>query len=129
MPPAMRRMSPRYPWALRICAAWPQRTPAAQCSTSWVPGLGAALAFKRRELKQALAGGSLPTALSEAWSREWSATRSQGEDNQAFLRHSVRNMNLLMENMKRLLGDAPLYGAKGTSTQASASGKVVEAKY
>ena len=93
-------------------------------------GLGAALQHKRRELKMALQGETLSAELSAAWSQAWAETRRQCEENQAFLKHSVRNMGLLVDNLKRLMGDdTPLYSNKGTPAQAGNTAKVVEAKY
>lgn len=64
-----------------------------------------------------------------AWRAEWKQTRKQAERSQFFLKHSQRNLGSLIENWRRLLGETPLYSAKGRKVDAPSTGKVFEAKY
>lgn len=78
----------------------------------------------------------LPADLAETWKakrKEWLAVWKQAceetERNQQFLKHSQRNLTRLIENWRRLMGEAPLYSAKGQKVEASTAGKVFEAKF
>jgi hypothetical protein len=62
------------------------------------------------------------------WQAEWTQIRKQAERSQFFLKHSQKNLGSLIENWRRLLGESPLYSAKGTKVDASTTGKVFEAK-
>ncbi len=63
------------------------------------------------------------------WLKVWESSRDNCERNQKFMRHSLKNMGLLLENLKRLLGENSLYSAKGTRVDLPNHGKVVEASY
>jgi len=63
------------------------------------------------------------------WLKIWKATSQTCETNQIFLGHSLRNLGLLVDNLKRLFGEQPLYTAKGAKAEAGSSGKVVEARF
>jgi FlgN protein len=104
----------------------------------------AALARKRIEIKRALEvrfGSLEPEALAtEAWVQiwnqkkatwlnSWEALRKHAEENQEFLKHSLRNLDRLSENLKRLFGELTLYSAKGTRVDLKHEGNVVRAKY
>ncbi len=65
----------------------------------------------------------------QAWKGEWEKTRQQAERSQFFLKHSQRNLGTLIEHWRRLLGEAPLYSAKGRKVDVSSTGKVFQAKY
>lgn len=64
-----------------------------------------------------------------AWLKHWEETIRLIESNQRFLKHSLKNFDLLADNLKRLLGQQPLYSAKGLRVDSMKLGKMVEAKY
>lgn len=65
----------------------------------------------------------------QEWIKNWDETTKLVEANQRFLKHSLRNFDLLADNLKRLLGEQPLYSAKGQKVDLSSPGKMVEGKY
>ena len=66
---------------------------------------------------------------SEEWNAVWESVRSDCDSNQKFIKHSMRNLGLLVENLKRLFGQHATYSAQGKRIEQNSSGKVVEAKY
>ena len=63
------------------------------------------------------------------WKLNWEKVQVQCEANQKFIRHSMKNLGLLVDNLKRLFGQHPTYSASGKKVDASISGNVVEARY
>ena len=63
------------------------------------------------------------------WLEAWTETCKQAERSQLFLQHSQRNLGRLIENWRRLIGEAPLYSAKGQKVDNKSTGRVFEAKY
>jgi flagellar biosynthesis/type III secretory pathway chaperone len=106
-----------------------------------------ALVRKRRELKDyvrlrygldkvSLYGDRLEAEAREDWlAREarwrarWADVRETVRRNQDFLRHSLKNLTALADNLKRCLGEPSLYSAKGTRVEMQTEGKVVAASY
>jgi hypothetical protein len=108
--------------------------------------LGRALAATRRHLRDAARawGGAgedeIPARLEGddrvLWSRRraewlarWNEIRIACERNQRLLKHSLRNLGMLVENFKRLIGDKPTYSAKGTRVDSPFEGKVIEGRF
>ena len=65
----------------------------------------------------------------EAFFKSWREVYALCEQNQRFIQHSLKNMGLIVENLKRLFGDNSLYSAAGKRVESQAPGKVVEARY
>lgn len=63
------------------------------------------------------------------WLKVWNETTRVCETNQMFLRHSLRNLGVLVDHLKRLFGDQPLYTAKGSKADSNQQGKVVEKSF
>lgn len=75
---------------------------------------------------------SVATVLEEEqrrWERSWSKLMSHAQDSQDFLKHSLRNVDLLLENVRRLFRVHTVYDAKGNRVDGPTSGKVVEGCY
>jgi FlgN protein len=104
----------------------------------------AALARKRNDIKRALEarfGSLVPEMTADpewceiwkekkvAWTSSWEALRKHAEENQEFLKHSLRNLDRLSENLKRLFGELTLYSSKGTRVDLKHEGNVVRVKY
>ncbi len=68
-------------------------------------------------------------AKRQEWLSVWKQACEQTQRNQEFLKHSQRNLTRLIDNWRRLVGEAPLYSAKGQKVEASTTGKVFEAKF
>lgn len=64
-----------------------------------------------------------------AWQRAWTEVYSLCEQNQRFLKHSLRNLGLMLDHFKRLIGEKPTYSAKGTRVDKPFEGKVIEGRY
>jgi hypothetical protein len=94
-------------------------------------GLIAALAAKKAELRlaQAQRNESLTDDARTEWSSAWELMRDRCEENQRFMRHSLRNMECLLDNIKHLMGRSSLYSSKGKRVDMVSEGKVVTAKY
>lgn len=63
------------------------------------------------------------------WLRTWEQLKVYCETNQGFLAHSLKNLDLMTENLKRLFHQQSLYNAKGSRVEAKAQGTVVQASY
>lgn len=97
------------------------------------------LAEKRRQLRELIGNREEGVLTSRdwtqeqiAWERDWKQMRLQCEQNQEFMKHSLRNLEMLSDNLMRLLGQLTLYSRKGTKIDLSVhrpSGKVVEGSY
>ena len=65
----------------------------------------------------------------ESWLVAWEEVRGEADRNLRLLRHSLRNMEKIVGNIKILLGQAPTYTNRGKKISARSEGKVVEVKY
>ena len=65
----------------------------------------------------------------EAWVQSWDRLRKTCESNQEFLKHSLRNLDMLAENLTRLFGLHSVYSNKGTRVERRPHGNVVEGSY
>ncbi len=65
----------------------------------------------------------------EEWIQTWDRLRRTCESNQEFLKHSLRNLDLLAENLTRLFGLHSVYSNKGTRVERKPHGNVVEGSY
>lgn len=97
------------------------------------------VAARRRELKalqaqmpaEALASPQWQAAQGE-WSASWNRMRQHCEENQEFLQHSLKNLEMISDNLLRLVGQLSLYNNKGSKIDLSVhrpAGKVVEGTY
>lgn len=92
--------------------------------------LGRQLA-EQRKLFSALAHevGELPEKWTERWSPAWAGIESQCRENQKFIQHSLRNLGLIVDNLKRLFGERSTYSPTGKKQETTSSGKMTEASY
>lgn len=65
----------------------------------------------------------------QAWSDSWTKLRNTCEANQRFLKHSLKNLSFLVENLKRSLGDHSVYSAQGKRVDMGQAGKMLTARY
>ncbi len=65
----------------------------------------------------------------EEWVQAWERLRRTCESNQEFLKHSLRNLDMLAENLTRLFGLHSVYSNKGTRVDRKPHGNVVEGSY
>ena len=79
---------------------------------------------------------SLSVSLQAPWQhvlQELKETQIQlqniAQSNQKFLKHSLKNLSLIVDNLKRLFGDQPLYSQQGKKVEGPQSGRMVEASY
>ena len=97
------------------------------------------LSAKRFEVKSA-ASLLLPASLLDSswklaqakWLSHWEQMRTRCEENQNLIRHSLRNLDMISDNLMRLLGQLTLYNNKGSKIDLSVhkpSGTVVEGAY
>lgn len=63
------------------------------------------------------------------WQLQWAETYSICEQNQRFLKHSLRNMGMMLDHFKRLIGEKPTYSAKGQRVDKPFEGKVTAGRY
>jgi len=63
------------------------------------------------------------------WSQSWAELRKVCEYNQQFINHSMKNLDRLVENLKRLLGQHATYSPKGKRIDQNSQGSVVEGRY
>lgn len=63
------------------------------------------------------------------WRTEWSQLREAVRSNQDFLKHSLKNLTTLGDNLRRCLGEPSIYSAKGARVDLQTEGKVVAASY
>jgi flagellar biosynthesis/type III secretory pathway chaperone len=69
------------------------------------------------------------TLLNENWNKTWQKLYDCCSENQRFLRHSLRNLDRLSENLSRLFGILSTYSNKGTRVDTKPQGNVVEGRY
>lgn len=105
------------------------------------------LGRKRRELREYLrlrfdvstaeeATDRFPEEFAQEWAERaaqwrelWEMTRKECVRNQQFLEHSVRNIGLLVDNLKHVFGEGSVYGNKGQKVDMKRQGKVLQGKY
>jgi|688.fasta_scaffold356719_3 hypothetical protein len=63
------------------------------------------------------------------WQEVWSELSKKCESNQGLLKHSLKNLDLLLGNLKQLFGNPGLYNQSGKRRDLSSSGKVIEGRY
>lgn len=78
----------------------------------------------------------LPVPVRETWDLTYSELKKSqlevqalAEANQRFLRHSLKNLGLIVDNLKRLFGLTTLYSPQGKKVDGPQSGRMVEASY
>lgn len=90
--------------------------------------LGRQLTLRRKEFSQlAKELGTIPENWKERWQPEWEKIEVSCKSNQDFIRHSLKNLNLIVDNLKRIFGENPTYSPTGKKVDGSGSGKMVEA--
>jgi flagellar biosynthesis/type III secretory pathway chaperone len=67
--------------------------------------------------------------LKQKWNLGWTELRATCEYNQKFIGHSMKNLDRLVENLKRLLGQHATYSPKGKRVDQNSHGAVVEGRY
>lgn len=68
-------------------------------------------------------------SLRDIWKEKWSALQKLCMDNKYFISHSLNNLNMFMEHLKKLILNRPTYSSKGVQVGVPQSGKVVEGAY
>lgn len=71
-------------------------------------------------------------ALKAKWLSSWERMKTRCESNQAFIGHSLKNLEMISDNLMRLLGQLSLYNNRGNKIDLSVhkpAGKVVEGTY
>lgn len=66
------------------------------------------------------------------WLQSWEKMRSGCQANQTFIGHSLKNLEMISDNLMRLLGQLSLYNSRGNKIDLSVhkpAGKVVEGTY
>lgn len=65
----------------------------------------------------------------KTWLEHWSRMREHAEENQNFLRHSLRNLDMMSDNLMRLFGQLRLYNNKGGKIERANHRPLVEGSY
>ncbi|NBX92356.1 MAG: hypothetical protein EBQ85_03890 [Proteobacteria bacterium] len=63
------------------------------------------------------------------WQRSWSKLQGKCESNQKLLKHSLKNLELLLGNLKHLFRNPGVYNQSGKRRDLSSSGRVLEGRY
>lgn len=63
------------------------------------------------------------------WSLAWNQLVRKCESNQGFLKHSLKNVDLLLNHLKHLFGDSGIYNQSGKRQDLGSSGKVLEGRF
>jgi hypothetical protein len=78
----------------------------------------------------------LPTELSNQWKEDlmkwrrlWEELSRRSQANQGLLKHSLKNLDLLLGNLKQLLGRPGIYNQTGKRQDLTGSGKVLEGRF
>lgn len=95
------------------------------------------LGVRRKELKRLIGLENEEVLLANAdwqirlqnWKNEYSSLVLKCESNQQLLKHSLRNMDLLLGNLKSLFGNSSVYDQKGKKQDLSQAGKVIEGRF
>lgn len=67
--------------------------------------------------------------LLKNWTQDWNSISALCENNQGFIQHSLKNLGVLVENLKRLFGENTVYSSSGGRKDSTTQGQVVEASY
>lgn len=67
--------------------------------------------------------------LESKWRISWLKLSGQCESNQKLLKHSLKNLDLLLGNLKTLFGNPIVYNQSGKRQDLSTSGKVLEGRF
>lgn len=65
----------------------------------------------------------------EQWLKRWDEIRVTCVENQKFLEHSTRNIGVLVDQLKSLLGEHSIYSKEGKRVELQSEGKVLQGKY
>ncbi|MFM8270546.1 MAG: flagellar export chaperone FlgN [Pseudomonadota bacterium] len=68
-------------------------------------------------------------AQESKWRTSWLNLSSKCESNQGLLKHSLKNIDLLLSNLKTLFGNPGVYNQSGKRQDLSTSGKVLEGRF
>lgn len=66
------------------------------------------------------------------WLKSWEQMKNRCQSNQHFIGHSLKNLEMISDNLMRLLGQLSLYNNRGNKIDLSVhkpAGKVVEGTY
>ena len=63
------------------------------------------------------------------WKEQWEEVERLCKRNQSFIQHSLKNLGLIVVNLRRLLGTHSTYSSNGSRVDQAYCGKVVEARY
>ncbi|MSP19364.1 MAG: hypothetical protein EXR74_07315 [Bdellovibrionales bacterium] len=64
-----------------------------------------------------------------SWLNAWSEVRDVCERNQKFMGHSMKNLDLLVGNLKRLFGQHATYSHRGKRVDQNPEGSVLRGRY
>ena len=64
-----------------------------------------------------------------SWLKAWTEVRDVCERNQQFMGHSMKNLDLLVENLKRLFGQHGTYSHRGKRVDQNPEGSVLRGRY
>lgn len=67
--------------------------------------------------------------LKQNWDVLFESVILKCQANQGLLKHSLKNIDLLLGNLKTLFGNTSVYDQKGKKQDVSLSGKVVEGRF
>jgi len=86
---------------------------------------------KLSEIQTALPEEELPAwnESQKQWMRVWDDLNRKCQGNQGFLKHSLKNVDLLLSNLKHLFGDPGIYNNAGKRQDLMSSGKVLEGRF
>jgi len=87
------------------------------------------LAHARRDALLSVEDEQAWSLYQERWLKSWEKLRARCESNQLFMKHSLRNLDMLTDNLRRLMGQQTLYSPKGTHVDVNKAPKVVEGRY
>ncbi|NBW98368.1 hypothetical protein EBR03_02230 [bacterium] len=65
----------------------------------------------------------------QQWKKVWGQLIVQCQSNQSFLKHSLKNMDLLLGHLKHLFGNPGIYNQTGKRQDLNSSGKVLEGRF
>lgn len=68
-------------------------------------------------------------AQESKWKTSWLSLSSKCQSNQGLLKHSLKNIDLLLGNLKTLFGNPGIYNQSGKRQDLSTSGKVLEGRF
>jgi hypothetical protein len=68
-------------------------------------------------------------AQESQWRISWMHLSRRAQSNQGLLKHSLKNIDLLLGNLKSLFGNPGVYNQSGKRQDLSTSGKVLEGRF